>query len=192
MFTFKNYKTVRNLKISLLTAVIIGFVSLIGCTKKTTTTIITPDSVYSSGWLSFSMTLQTDQNNDSAYVTTFSNSKITPAVVNSGVVLSYLGFASTSGTTTDTVGEQALEYDVLTNFQVGSIDIESFPFDQGGFGDISTSISGLYYRYVIVPGSVLAASGLNKQQWKSLNFAEATKLIQSATRSASSPGLSTP
>lgn len=186
------------LKIGFLTAAAIGFIILMGgmtgCTKKTTTTIITPDSVYSSGWLNFTMTAETDQNNDTAYVSTFTNSKITQAVVNYGIVLSYLGYPSGSGATSDTVAEQALEYDVLTNFQVGSVSIESFPIDQGGFGDLSTdnSNSDLYYRYVIVPGSVLTTTGLTRQQLKSLNFTEATKLLQSAQRSASSPVLSTP
>jgi hypothetical protein len=187
---------VKNLKIGFLTAAAIGFIILMGgmtgCTKKTTTTVITPDSVYSSGWLDFSMTLNVDQNNDTAYISTFTNSAITPAVVNDGIVLSYLGFASGSGATSDTVAEQALEYDVLTNFQVGSVNIESFPFDNGGFGDISTSNSGLYYRYVIVPGRLLTTTGLTRQQLKSLNFTEVTKLLQSAPRSASSPALSTP
>jgi hypothetical protein len=191
-FTFK-IKNVRKAKVLFLAVGAVGFFSLIGCSKSNNSTPVSQsDSVYSSGWLNIVMTVETDQNGDTAYTQTFDNSGITAAVVNDGIVLSYIGFSSTSGPTTDTIAEQALEYNVLTNFQVGSVNIESFPPDEGGFGDLSTASTGLFYRYVIVPGTVLATTGLTRQQLKSMNYTEVTKVLHSASSHGSSPALPTP
>jgi hypothetical protein len=138
------------------------------------------------------MTIETDGQGDTAYVQTYNNSAITSAVVNDGIVLSYIGYISSSGTGTDTIAEQAVEYDVATNFQTGSVTIESFPADDGGFGDLSTTSTGLLYRYVIVPGNVLTTTGLTRQQLKSMNFTEVTNVLNKASRQSSSPAITTP
>jgi hypothetical protein len=181
---------VRKVKFFFLASTAIGFFSIVGCSKSNNSTPASnSDSVYSSGWLNISMTIQTDQYGDTAYTETFTNSAITAAVVNDGIVLSYLGYSTTSGSTTDTIAEQALEYNVLTNFQVGSVTIESFPIDDGGYGDLGAD--GLMYRYVIVPGSVLTTTGLTRQQLKSMKYTEVTSALHSASRQTPSPALST-
>lgn len=175
----------RTVKISLLAAFVIGLFSLIGCSKSSSSTpASTSDSVYSSGWLTIAMTLSIDGNGDSTYTETFTNSAITAAVVDYGVVLSYLGYVQTVGTGTDTSSEQALEFNTLTNYQIGSVTITSFPGDAGGYGDLSTASTGLLYRYVIVPGTVLATTKLTPQQLKSMNYTEVTKLLGTVTKKA--------
>jgi hypothetical protein len=179
---------VRKFKIFFLAATIIGFFSMIGCTKNNTTTVYTKDSVFSSGWLSFQMTPSISQG-DTAYQTTFNNAAITSAVVDNGIVLSYLGFAQSSGTSSDTISEQTLEYNTLTSYQIGSLTIESFSPNAGGFGDLSTNVTGLVFRYVIVPGNVLAATKLTPQQLKSMNYTEVTKLLGTVSKQAAAPTL---
>jgi hypothetical protein len=178
---------VRKLKISLLAAIVIGFISMTGGCKKTTENITQgTDSVYSSGWLTISTPVVTDQYGDTAYQETFTNSAITSAVVSDGVVLSYMGYTESTGTgtTTDTVAEQASEFGVYTSYVVGSVIIDSYPTDEGGYGDLTTGTSGLLYRYVIVPGSVLATTKLTKQQAKSMSYTEITKALTAAKTSS--------
>jgi hypothetical protein len=175
---------VRTLKISLLAAIVIGFASLTsGCKKTYTTNVTSADSVYSSGWLTIDDAIVTDSYGDTAYQQAFSNSAITQAIVSDGVVLSYLGYeASGTGTTTDTVAEAALEFDVYTTYAVGSVTIDSYPYDDGGYGDLNGQ--GLFYRYVIVPGSVLATTKLTRQQAKSMSYTEITKALAAAKTSS--------
>jgi hypothetical protein len=183
---------VRKFKIFFLTAFVIGLFSVVGCSKSNSnsTPASTSDSVYSSGWLSFQMTPEVS-GGDTVYQTTFTNAAITSAVVDNGIVLSYLGFAESSGTGTgnDTVSEQTLEYNTLTSYQIGSVTIESFPPDAGGFGDLSTNVTGLVFRYVIVPGRLLAATKLTPQQLKAMNYTEVTKLLGTISKQAAAPTL---
>ena len=177
----------RKLKISLLAATVIGFVFLTGGCKKTTENITQgTDSVYSSGWLTISTPVQTDSYGDTIYQDVFNNSAITSAVVNDGVVLSYMGYtASTgSGTSVDTIAESALEFATYTLYAVGSVTIYTYPYDDGGFGDLTTANSGLLYRYVIVPGSVLASTKLTKQQAKSMTYTALTTAIAKAKQTS--------
>lgn len=166
----------RKLKISLLTAIVIGFISMTGGCKKTTENITQgTDSVYSSGWLEITTSYVST---DSAYEATITNSAITQSVVSDGVVLSYLGYVSSSN---DTVGELASEDGVYTLFTVGTLQVIS------PYGDLTYANSGYFYRYVIVPGSVLATNNLTKQEAKSLSYTEITKLASgSRTSSATS------
>jgi hypothetical protein len=78
----------------------------------------------------------------------------------------------------------ASEYGVYTTYDVGSVTIDSYPADEGGTGDWSTSTTGFLYRYVIVPGSVLATNNLTKQQAKSMSFTQITKLLAAAKTSS--------
>lgn len=183
----------RTLKISLLAAIVIGFISMIGGCKKTYTTVVeSKDTVSTSGWLTISDTVYTDNLGDTIYQETFTNAAVTQAIVSDGIVLGYLGSPESA---TDTAAALASEYGVYTTFAVGSVTIDSYPQDYGGAGDMSTTLpngegSGDYFRYVIVPGSVLAASNLTKQQAKSMSYTAITKLLSAAK--ASSPASITP
>jgi hypothetical protein len=165
---------VRKLKIFFLAVTVIGFVSMTGGCKKTTNNITQgTDSVYSSGWLEITTTFVSA---DSAYEATITNSAITQSIVNDGVVLSYLGYISSSN---DTVGELAAEDYVYTLFTVGSLQVIS------PYGDLTYANSGYFFRYVIVPGSVLATNNLTKQEAKSLSYTEITKLASGSKTSSS-------
>ncbi len=177
----------RKLKIFLLAATVIGFVSLTGGCKKTYTTVVQDkDTVFSSGWLAISDTGEiVDNFGDTGYIQTFQNKAITSAVVSDGVVLSYLGYIVG---TSDTASQQAIELGVQTIYQVGSVTIESVPPDNGGIGDLNGE--GLYYRYVIVPGNVLATMNLTPKQAKSMSYTAITAAVAKAKQS--SPASITP
>ena len=165
----------RKLKIFFLAALIIslGAVTLTSCTKNNTTKVTT-DSVYSSHWVTLAMTYNAT---DTAYEQTFTNSGITQNVVNQGIVLGYLGYVASAG---DTVAEVASDYQLFTVFSANTILLQSFVGDY----------SGALYRYVIVPGGVLAGTKLTPQQLKSMSYTEVTKLLNSTVKQASSSALS--
>jgi len=179
---------VRKLKISLLAATVIGFASLnTGCKKTTENITQGTDSVYSSGWLTYQMQeVPLDNVGDSGYEATFTNSAITQAIVNNGVILSYLGVSESTGTgtTTDTLAESASEFGIYTTFAPGSVTIETYSTALNGAGDLSSDVSGYFYRYVIVPGSVLASTGLTKQQAKSMSYTAITAAIAKAKQAS--------
>jgi hypothetical protein len=168
---------VRKLKIFFLAVTVIGFAALSGGCKKTYTTVVqSKDSVFSSGWQEITTTYVSS---DSAYEATITNSAITQSIVSDGVVLAYLGYVSSAN---DTVGELAGEDGVYTLFTVGSLQVIS------PYGDLTYSNSGFFFRYVIVPGSVLATNNLTKQEAKSLSYTEITKLA-SGSRISSAPSI---
>jgi hypothetical protein len=163
---------VRKFKIFFLTATIAGIISMIGCTKKTTTTTYTQDSVYSSNWITLAMTFN---GTDSDYEQTITAPAVTSSILNTGVVLGYGAYISSSN---DTVEEAALEFDMYQTFQVGSI------FLQSGYDN-----TGLFYRYVVVPGNVLAATKLTPIELKSMSYTEVTKLLGTTAKQAAASTL---
>lgn len=167
----------RKLKIFFLAVTVIGFVALSGGCKKTYTTVVqSKDTVSTSGWLTISDTIYYDNVGDTVYQETFTNSRVTQAIVSDGIVLGYLGAASGG----DTAAALASEYAVYTTYDVGSVTIDSYPADENGTGDWTGSL----FRYVIVPGSVLATNNLTKQQAKSMSYTAITKLLSTAKTSS--------
>ena len=66
----------RKLKIFFLAVTVVGFISLSGGCKKTYTTVVeSKDTVSTSGWLTISDTIYTDNVGDTIYQETFTNSK---------------------------------------------------------------------------------------------------------------------
>jgi len=173
---------VRTLKIFFLASIVIGFASLTsGCKKTYTTVVESKDTVSTSGWLTITDSVYLDNVGDTIYQETFTNNAITHAIVSDGVVLGYLGSPISAG---DTSAALAAEYALYTTFQLGAVTIQSFTQYDGGSGDWTTSLSDYYYRYVIVPGSVLATNNLTKQQAKSMSYTEITKLLSTAKTSS--------
>lgn len=89
--------------------------------------------------------------------------------------MGYGAYVSTQG---DTVEEAALEFDIYQTFSVGSILLQS-NYDN----------SGLFYRYVIIPGNVLATTGMTRQQVKNMTYTEVTKVLSNAAKQSSSPSI---
>jgi hypothetical protein len=87
-----------------------------------------------------------------------------------------LGYGAYLNSANDTVVENALEFDMYQTFSVGNILL------QAGFDN-----SGLWYRYVVVPGHVLTTKGLTPMQARSLTYAEITRIISPAAKQGNSP-----
>jgi hypothetical protein len=176
-------KVVRNLKIFFLASTIVGFFSLIGCSKSNNNNNNSSsgkDSIYYSQWMTIAM--QPTDAGDTIYTETISAPKVTSAVADGGAVLSYLcepGFPNTG----DTTVTNAVEFGMYTTFVPGSIQLTTL----GYLNDYSTSITHLLYRYVVIPGTVLTTKGLTPKQARSLTYAEVTKLIGSPARQTESP-----
>ncbi|HXD79517.1 MAG TPA: hypothetical protein VN616_16990 [Puia sp.] len=163
----------RNVKISLLAAAAIGFFSLIGCSKSNNNNKTSnSDSVFTSSWTTLNMTLNPT---DSNYEQTISAPAITSAILNDGVVLGYGAYLNQSN---DTVVEQALEFDMFQTFSVGNILLQS------GFDN-----SGLWYRYVIIPGHVLTTRGITPVEARSMNYAEIMKTFPPGARKSETPSI---
>jgi hypothetical protein len=135
---------VRKVTIFFLTATIIGLFSLISCSKSNNNTVTTPDSVFTSPWITLVMDSNSNTNQD--WEEALTAPAITSAILDDGVVLGY-----------------------------------------GVILDAVANDNGLWYRYVTVPGHVLATKGLTPVQAKSLSYAEITKLFPPAAKNASSP-----
>ncbi|HET6254426.1 MAG TPA: hypothetical protein VFE32_10145 [Puia sp.] len=161
----------RKVQIFFLAATVIGFFSLIGCTKNNNTVTKTPDSVYTSKWITLSML---PNYVDSDYEQKIVAPAITSAILNDGVIMGFGAYIDP--TTQDTVEEAAIEFNMYQTFKVDTVLL------QAGYDN-----SGLWYRYVVIPGSVLTTKGLTPAQAKSLNYAEVMKLVGSAAKKSESP-----
>lgn len=164
----------RTVKISLLAVIVIGLFSLVGCSKSGSTTVV-KDSIYYSPWLSITM-LPTNAG-DTTFAENVSASTVTASVVHSGAVLTYLGEPGYPAAG-DTAAESAIDFGLYATLVTGSIQLTSF------FADFSTSNSGLVFRYVVIPGTVLATTKLTPQQLKSMSYTEVTKLLGTRTKNA--------
>jgi hypothetical protein len=169
----------KKLKLLAIAFLGIAFVSIVSCKKGDTgpagpAGAAGPDSVIHSTWIPLSMTLQVDANNDSSYTQSITALNITQEIIDSGVVLSYIeNLFVNDGSIVDVSDYGGGYLDVTYN--VGVINITSY------FGDLS----GAYYRYVIIPGSILATNsvlkGYTKQQLKSVDYATITKALGIST-----------
>jgi hypothetical protein len=129
-----------------------------------------PDSVIYSGWISLSTTYNTT---DSLYEGTVTASAITAGILDSGVILTYINFAQT-GAAADIQPVSALNYFISEDYTVGQINILS-----------TQDLTGLPYRYVIIPGSKTAGNsastrkvnGYTASQLKAMSFAQAQQVI---------------
>jgi len=168
---------VRKLKVLSLILGLIGLVSTIGCKKTTNNTVVKQDSVFYSAWMQLKMT----NVGDTAYYQDISASRLTQTVLSTGVVLSYLGSPGSS----DTSVVNASDYGLYQILDVGNIEVQSY----GYLNDMSYSNSGLLYRYVIIPGSVLTTTSLKDfsiQQLNKMKFTDVQKVISTPAAGNSS------
>jgi hypothetical protein len=166
----------KNLRL-LLVGCFVMSMGIIGCSKGSAGSTgpagpAGPDSVIHSPWISLSMALETDANNDTAYFQTITAPSITEDILDNGLVLSYMeNLFVTDGSIVD-VSDYAQFLDVTYN--LGVITITSF------IGDLS----GVSFRYVVIPGSI-ASTGVFKQytkaQIKAMDYNTVTKLLNAAT-----------
>lgn len=112
---------------------------------------------------------------DSDYEQTIAAPAITSAILQNGVILGYGAYLDQNN---DTVEESAIEFDMYQTFSVGNILL------QAGFDN-----SNLWYRYVTIPGHVLATKGLTPLEVRSMSYAQVTKLLAPDAKKSDSPGL---
>jgi hypothetical protein len=152
----------------------------VGCKKTTTNTTVVKDSIYYSSWAQLSMTLNVDANNDSLYYQDFNNSKITQSVVSTGAIIGFFGVTDGSGDTTAlNVAELSSYYNIEQQISVGVLDVSAL-------ADLSYANGGFLYRYVIIPGNVLAntsLANLTKTQLQHMSFTNVQKAVSSAATS---------
>ena len=121
----------RKVTIFFLTATVIGLFSLISCSKSNNNTVTTPDSVFTSPWITLAMD-SVAANQD--WEETITAPAITSAILDDGVVLGYGAYLDLNN---DTVVSAAIEYDIFQTFYVGNIIL-----------DAGANDNGLWYRYV--------------------------------------------
>lgn len=112
---------------------------------------------------------------DSNYEETLPAPAITSSILQNGVILGYGAYLNQNN---DTVEEAAIEFDMYQTFKVDSILL------QAGFNN-----SGLWYRYVTIPGHVLATKGLTPAEVRSMSYAEITRMFSPAAKKSESAGL---
>jgi len=145
----------KNMIRFLFVGAVIGFV-MISCSKTGATGPAGPagpDSVYSSPWMNLQFDGSVDNGTgDSIYDKLIAAPSITQAILDSGIVLSYIK-------TTDQAGDifvkdvSSLPQFFYDDFSVGSIYITSFDTYQGI----------IPFRYVSIPGKLISGSGINRK-----------------------------
>jgi hypothetical protein len=148
---------------SLLVAAVILTIGMISCSKGDTGPAgpagpAGPDSVVYSPWTPLALKYVPA---DTLFEQIISAPSITKAILDSGVVLSYVNFQEQNGTyhVVPTVGLPGIG--IFEDFAVGQINIESVQ-------DYST----LPYRYVVIPGSLKTGNSASAQKVKGYTIEE--------------------
>lgn len=131
-----------------------------------------PDSIIYSSWITLNTTQQILGPGDTIYTQTVSAPSINQAALDNAVILSYLNLAQDPTTEVDLVPVSALSFTIIETFYLGNVDLVS-----------GQSLTGIPYRYVIVPGSIQAnkfvsgpAVGLTVAELKSMSYEQVLKL----------------
>jgi hypothetical protein len=129
-----------------------------------------PDSVVYSPWISLAPTYSAA---DTLFFQDITAPSITQAILDSGIILSYVNFGT--GGTYDIVPVSSLNYMMLEDFAVGSVSLTISP---------AYDLSGLPYRYVTIPGSKIEGNkttgmvkGYTIKELKSMSYEHAQSII---------------
>jgi len=169
---------------SLLAVVSILVLGAISCSKSGTTGATGaagpagpagPDSVVYSQWISLAFNFNT---NDSAWEDTLSAPSITQTILDSGVILTYVNFQEQDGT-----------YHVVPVSALGSLFFEDYSLGHINIvvPGIENNYTGLPYRYVTIPGSMVAATstgakavkGYTMQELKAMPYTQLQQMLSS-------------
>lgn len=171
-----------------LAAAVVAIAFLASCSKGSTGATgpagpAGPDSVYYSAWDSLVFSGSTDNSGDSLYGQIISCAELTQGILDSGMIVSYVGEAGygSTGQITDVI--PASSFPVFEDYEVGSIYYYTYSTSDGGFGTYYNNQLAL--RFVIIPGKVLATTeafkGMNKAQISTMSFTKLTGIIGTAT-----------
>jgi hypothetical protein len=148
---------------SLLVAAVILIIGMNSCSKGSTGPAgpagpAGPDSVAYSAWTPLALTYVTA---DTLFEQVINAPAITKAILDSGVVLSYVNFQESNGTyhIVPTAGLTGIG--IFEDFAVGLINIESV-----------RDYSSLPYRYVVIPGSLKTGNSASTQKVKGYTIQE--------------------
>jgi len=128
-----------------------------------------PDSVIYSAWIPLTLTYNAA---DTFYEQTITAPSITKAILDSGVVLSYVNFQETDGTYHVIPTAGLLGLGIFEDFSIGAINISSVQ-----------DFSSLPYRYVVIPGSKVANSsnqekkGYTPQELKAMSYEQVQQVL---------------
>jgi hypothetical protein len=167
-------KTLRSL-LAVATVVVIGLTS---CSKGSTGPAgnagpigpAGPDSVVYSAWISLNFTYDPV---DTAFGDTLSAPSLTKAILDSGVILTYVNFQEQDGTY-HIVPVSGLSSILIEDYSVGQINIVA-----------GNDFTGLPYRYVTIPGTMLARTssidkkikGYTIQELKAMPFEQVQQVL---------------
>ena len=173
---------VSKLKFLLVAAAVIGFVSLMGSCKKTTTTqVVSSDSVYYSAWIPLVMA---EQPGDSTWLQTVSAPQVTDAIVNNGAVLGYFLTANFSNDSASIDVTSDPDFEQLVS--IGTIQL----FDE--YDDIQQYVPD--YRYVVVPGTISVTDITTKEvhvytptELKSMPYSQVSAILNIPSKGSGSP-----
>jgi hypothetical protein len=152
-FIFKYYK-MKIFRILLVTSVVFAM-GMAGCSKGSAGPAgpagpSGPDSVFSSQWILLQFTGSVDQSSgDSVYDETIIAASITKAILDSGIVLTYVNAADPSSGDYFVKDVSSLPQYFYDDFSIGSLYITSF----------ATNYSGTPFRYVTIPGNLVTTTG---------------------------------
>ena len=140
--------------------------SVVSCTKNNNTTTVEKDSIYYSPWVTLAMTAA---DNDSLYYQDFTTSKITPSILSTGAVISYIGVPA-QPSAGDTSVTDLIYWNAVQILSPGALEVDA----SGYLNDLS----GLLFRYVVIPGSILTTTSLHnftQQQLQKMSFTDLQK-----------------
>jgi hypothetical protein len=104
---------------------------------------------------------------DTLYYQDFAAKKLTAKVISSGAVLTYFGFPAGKDTVIQPLGDLNAFYGVQQVMWPDTIEIQSF-----------ADLSGALFRYVIIPGNVLATTSLKNMSHEQLSKMKFTDIQQ--------------
>jgi hypothetical protein len=172
------FKILKNWKLFSLGLAIFGGVTMISCSKSNNTTSTAPANVLYSKWILLNMPYTgLDGNNDSTWEQAYPASGITSAIMDKGIVLTYILLGTTNAGDSIIQNADGLLSPYLS---IGSIDLYTI-----------TNVNGAYFRYVIIPGGTATSSvsspmkGYTPAQLKALSYPDAMKLLNTPASGAS-------
>ena len=131
-----------------------------------------PDSVLTSGWISLATTQDTG---DTLWAQDLAAPLLTQDILDNGVVISYINIVDANNNN-NYINVSAAGGLLFETYDVGNIFITS---DQ--------DLTGLPYRYVVIPGKVAASNaafiGLTKQQIQTMSYSQVTKALGTSSAS---------
>jgi len=158
---------VKNLKLFLIVALGMGSMTMVGCSKtsSSSSTPTSTDSVLYSKWVTVVLTYNAA---DSGYEMNISAPSLTQKVIDQGAILTYVEFQGIVNLPSD--------FGIFPSFSVGNINL---------FATYAIAATdNLSFRYVIIPGKTATtnASGslqtFTADQLKAMSYATITKLFK--------------